>query len=213
MALGDYSKFWYYDSTSDTITVKWTYNEGSSYYADRAHFCIKEYPSGKNLFCELVTFSRTVYSPNNTYVYRGLTSGTQYKCYVEFYDGTTYRFTKILTQTNSSSDEYYPYTKNRPSNWQWYTSKVSGGTFSLTANEWNNFCANINKFRKYKNKSTYNFTTATSGGVFYAYMFNEARNAINEMSPPTSVPSAKYSGDTIYANDLNRLRDSLNSIQ
>ena len=105
------------------------------------------------------------------------------------------------------------YVQARPPNWEWHTPKISGNTFSLTANEWNSFCTKINQFRQYKNKSTYNFTTATSGGIFYAYMFNEARNAINEMSPPTSVPSIKYSGDIIYANDLNRLRDSLNSIQ
>lgn len=102
----------------------------------------------------------------------------------------------------------------RPSNWSWATSKVAGSTFNITATEWNNFCTRINEFRRYKLGlgNDYTFTTAYKGNAFTAAMYNQARNAINVMNPSTSIPVYRNKGDTIYASDINRLRDSLNSI-
>jgi hypothetical protein len=43
-------------------------------------------------------------------------------------------------------------------------------------------------------------------------MFNEAVNAINAMTPPTTPPSTKSAGNDIYASYLNDIVTSLNSI-
>jgi hypothetical protein len=96
--------------------------------------------------------------------------------------------------------------------WQWYTPKVSGGNFSLSAQEWNDFTNTINTTRQNKGLSYYWFTTVNSGDPFYFWIFNQAVTAISEMSPPTPTPSSVSSGQTIYASYLNGLRDSLNSI-
>jgi Fibronectin type III domain len=157
------------------------------------------------------TYGNGAYTSNNYYSF--LTDGEG----KQFINGARY-YVRVFAYDNENNVSQYAsvqitYTQARPPDWEWHTPKISGNQFSLTANEWNSFCTKINQFRQYKNKSDYSFTTAISGGNFYAYMFNEARNAINEMSPSISVPSAKSSGDIIYASDLNRLRDSLNSIQ
>lgn len=99
-----------------------------------------------------------------------------------------------------------------PSDWSWYTSKTSGGTFNLGAEEWKDFFNRINDFRSYKGWGSYSYTPPTVDGIFTASMYNQARNAINTMNPPTSIPISRSSGDIVYAYDINRLRDSLNSI-
>lgn len=117
---------------------------------------------------------------------------------------------------------YSPYSNvvalqnNRPENFSWNRPKVKNEAFNLTASEWNNFTWCIDQFRQYKGKTTYGFTSAESGSPFYAYMFNQAVNAINDiisLSPSTALPPTKQKGDIISAADLNRLKDSLNSIQ
>lgn len=101
---------------------------------------------------------------------------------------------------------------DRPSDFSWSTSKSTGGSFNITASEWNSLCSKINEFRAYKSLGSYAFSTAYSGNNFLATMYNEARNAIYGMNPSTSIPPYRASGETIYATEINRLRDSLNSI-
>ncbi|MGM0807479.1 MAG: fibronectin type III domain-containing protein [Bacillota bacterium] len=129
--------------------------------------------------------------------------------------GKTYRVgVKAIDASGNVSttdSEYYLLPNTRPNNWSWYTAKTSGGNFSLTSDEWFKFCTRINDFRSYKNLSYYGFTDATSGGSFYAYMFNQARSAIVDLPRSVSLPSAVSSGDYIYAYQLNQLRDALNS--
>lgn len=96
---------------------------------------------------------------------------------------------------------------------EWDTPKASGGSFNITATEWNHFLDAINSARTGKGLTAYNFTYASKGGDFYAYMFNQAVQAISAMNPPISPPSTRSSGDEIYASYFNRLRDSLNSIK
>jgi len=101
----------------------------------------------------------------------------------------------------------------RPLNWAWTSSIVSGSAFGITATEWNAFTARINLFRtQYKAIASYAFTTAVSGDSLTATMFNQARTAINDMIPPTAVPSAVSSGGTCFASLFIGLRNSLNSI-
>lgn len=102
------------------------------------------------------------------------------------------------------------YTIARPSNWEWYTPKSSGALFSMSANEWNTFMTRINQFREYKGLDTVAFSSATSGGNFHFYQFNEARNAINALAS-TGV-STVSSWTPVSASSLNILRNTLNVI-
>lgn len=98
-------------------------------------------------------------------------------------------------------------------NFEWDTPKTSGGNFNITATEWNRFLNAINSARVGKGLTAYNFTYASKGGDFYAYMFNQAVQAISAMNPPVPPPSTRSSGDEIYASYFTQLKNSLNSIQ
>ena len=100
----------------------------------------------------------------------------------------------------------------RPLNWAWYTSKTSGTAFNITATEWNAFCGRINEFRVYKSLTNYSFTSAVSGNNAQASQINQARTAINAMTPPTSVPAIVSSNGNCLQSTVNGLRDSLNSV-
>ena len=113
-----------------------------------------------------------------------------------------------MTTRNITTDAPIP----RPNNWSWFTAKVQGNNFQLTANEWNSFTSRINSFRNYKGMSTVSFTSAVSNADFTASMFNIAATAIDGMNPSTSIPAFVSVGDDVTAFGLNRLRDSLNSI-
>ena len=111
----------------------------------------------------------------------------------------------------------------RPLNWSWGTTVTAGGnTYGmdlankkikvLTAIEWNGFCTKVNQFRTYKVLSSVSFTSVAIGDDFLASYFNTVRTAINDMSPPTAVPSSVSAGDKITAAHINGLMTSLNSI-
>lgn len=101
----------------------------------------------------------------------------------------------------------------RPDEWTaWY--KYSGNNFDITASEWNDFCARINLFRRYKSPNLGNasFTSAVRGNNFRATQFNQAVGAIRDMSPRTYPPSEKSTGNNVIASDINLLQISLNSV-
>jgi len=89
---------------------------------------------------------------------------------------------------------------------------ISSGSTMITASQWNAFLDKIGYMRSYKGLSWGSFSYVSSGDNFAATRFNEARTAINDMSPPTAVPSAVSAGGIIYASALNGLVTSLNSI-
>jgi hypothetical protein len=82
--------------------------------------------------------------------------------------------------------------------------------------EWNNFTQRINAFRNYKSLSAYSFTTVYAGDGVSATVYNQARNAINDLSAyftgGNTVPSTVSSGAKIQAIHFTKLRDALNSI-
>lgn len=188
-------------STADTITVNVSGSDsvsgisGFEFYLDE-------------------TYKSTKYGSSASYTYTGLAVNTTYSVGVKAFDNAL-NYSSLVTQNVLTKS-------NRPQNFAWTNSKVSGNSFNLTASEWNGFLNRINEFRTYKGLTTFNFydyyhgdysfTRAYSGNYFYAYMFNQAVNAISAMNPPTSPPSTKSSGQSIYASYLNGLRDSLNSI-
>ena len=60
------------------------------------------------------------------------------------------------------------------------------------------------------NPSLYPMTNVSSGQQFYASRFNELRFAIGSLNS-TGINN-KYKGDTLFANELNTLKDKLNQI-
>ena len=83
----------------------------------------------------------------------------------------------------------------------------------MSAAEWNDFTDRINQFLQYKGLASVSFTIAPySDGQFYAFMYNQARNAITSLPYSVSPPPVRNSGDIIYASEINALRNSLNSV-
>ena len=100
----------------------------------------------------------------------------------------------------------------RPDYFDWTYTKKSGGSFNLTANEWNRLTANINAVRSYLGYFEHEFTTAYSGDTFTAAMYNEAVWGFQGISGYGDTLSTVSAGDYITADLLNDLVDELNSI-
>lgn len=98
----------------------------------------------------------------------------------------------------------------RPADWNWWSAVYSGGLIQISANEWNAFCARINAFRAYRGLAVYDFTPAYTGTPIYAYMANQARDAIWNMN--YYVPDRVSSGDSIAASFFLGLQRALNDI-
>jgi hypothetical protein len=129
-----------------------------------------------------------------------LSAGTPYQLYMEINhltDGYT-----IVGPVNA-------YT--RPDNFTWGET-VSTGAKIVTVTEWNRFTGEINKFRLSKGLASHDFGTIVQADSFTATIFNEARTAINDMSPGTTVPAVQVKSDIVYASLLNGLVSSLNSL-
>lgn len=156
------------------------------------------------------TYGQGSYTTNNykTFTVGGdgsaLVFDAYYYLYVVAYDAEG---------NSSSSNVRVQYKRGRPTSWDWHTTKTAGAVVSLTASEWNSFCTRINQFRAYKGLANYSFTTVASGNTITATIVNQARTAINAMSPPTSVPTSAVQGGIMTASFFNGLRSSLNSIQ
>lgn len=138
--------------------------------------------------------------------------------YANRYYTLLFNFNTEITADRTIYAKWSESENSRPANWSWTStvskgSKASNGTVAyLTAKEWNNFTARINEFRTYIGLSTYSFTTVVKGNPMTAAQVNQARTAINAMSPPTAVPSAAVSGQSVTAAFINGLSASLNSI-
>lgn len=177
---------------SNSVNLKWDYSSDATSYE------VIVYYKNTNIVVDSATVSGT------SKYFSGLTAGESYSFSLQAFNSAG---ESGLTWT--SADIGHP----RPDDWYWYTTKSSGSSFNLSASEWNDFCKRINDFRQYENLSGRSFTSAYSGGIFYASMFNDVRSAIANMAPPNSVPYSVSSGDTVGAYMLNALRDSLNSIR
>lgn len=101
----------------------------------------------------------------------------------------------------------------RPEPFKWATPKVSGEAFNLTADEWNTLLAAIDKAREYKGFERVDFTRAVQGEIFKADMYNQARQALQEiMDHPSSTPEVS-AGTSIEAAMLNTLAEELNAVE
>jgi hypothetical protein len=149
---------------------------------------------------------RVVGSPSFTMFTSGLTN--TYTTVTGLVADTNYEF-KVYAQNavgnGTPSTATQRTLSNRPNDFAWTTS-----TNYKTMVEWNNLKARINDFRTYKGLGQASFTSHTT---LTAVTFNEIRNAINAMSPPTSPPNTVSTGQIVLGSYFNSLRDSLNSIQ
>ena len=127
-----------------------------------------------------------------------------------------------LNKASLTSDWVYFTSNCRPTNFAWNTPKISGDpTTNLLASEWTNLQNKVNEFRQYKSLSIFTFTNVTSGGIFYASLFNQVRNNIYDMNV-VNLPSTKLGisdvvdpndADYILASDLNNIVSCLNAIE
>lgn len=147
-------------------------------------------------------------SKSTSYTINGLTPNTTYNFtgYANF-QGTNYNIGNASAKTSPA----------RPLPFFWSNTKVSGGSFNLTASEWTRLIQNINDVLVYRGSGGYSwfynqFSNITSGKNFTANMFNEARNAISSGSPSVPVPPSASSGGIVYASMLNGLVNSINSV-
>ena len=144
-------------------------------------------------------------SGNNFAISYNVTAGTIYYIWVRQYSGNSTGAIDLYIEPPEAAAV-------RPSNFSWTYTKTKGGSFNLTAAEWNALTARINAFREYKGLSSYSFTYAYRGNDFTAAMYNQAVNAIKGISGYGSYLSTVSSGDTVTAAGLNLLRDELNAI-
>lgn len=140
----------------------------------------------------------------NFYFTYDVTAGTTYYLWVRFYDIEDYGYIDLYIEP--------PEVVTRPNDFSWTYSKVQGGTFNLTATEWNNFTSRINAFREYKGLSDYSFTRAYSGNNFTAAMYNQARIAIQAISGYGTYIPTVTKGQQITAYMMNVLVSELNAI-
>lgn len=132
--------------------------------------------------------------------------GTKYVMGVASVDGSDNQSTRAVRSVT--------YERGRPSNFTWTTNSqiVKGNGFSITAAEWNSFGIRLNEFRLYKGLSTVNFTSAVKGANLTATMYNQVRDALAELSPPTSPPGRAVKYGNVLASHFTGLTNSLNSI-
>lgn len=138
----------------------------------------------------------------------GLHAGVTYTIYAKVFKGS--EIEPFATFSKSVTIETDPST--RPSKFSWTTPKESGGTFNLTATEWNNLTKNINDVRVYKTMSAYSFTEAVKGNNFTAIIYNQAVKAIKGISGYGTSLSEVSKGDTVTAKRLNDLVSEINAV-
>lgn len=152
-------------------------------------------------------YTTSPYSPSGTF--NNLQPNTQYGFRCRARD-RNYNY----EVSNWSNYTYITTAKARPPYFSWGSPKNSGKQFNVTASEWNRLIQNIKDVHIYKlggyNSSSYPMSNVSSGQQFYAQRFNEVRFAIGSLNS-TGINN-KYKGDTIYASELNILKDKLNAI-
>jgi|GEM_PF-4545654 len=147
----------------------------------------------------------------------GLTLGTIY-----YFNAKSHYYVNSTTLWSLNYSSYITAAaSNRPNNFSWTTghAPIQGQAVNnLLASDWNSLTSKINSFRTYKGLSTITFTSAVTGNIFMANMFNQARNGIYDMNssglPGTKVGKSTNptNPDNIDASDLIALVSCLNAI-
>ena len=183
--------------SQQTFLALTTTNYGSSYSGQINDPFVVEI-----LAVNATSISSTYYSEDNQYL--SFKPGDSFTVYAYRYTDKWYRAGyQSVTIPSSRPDKFY-----------WDTPKTSGLKFNIKASEWNRLIQNVKDMHVYKlgsyNSSQYPMSNVSSGQQFYASRFNEVRFAIGSLIS-TGINN-KYKGDTIYASELNILKDKLNQI-
>jgi len=184
-----------YSATNTTVTTNVTFGANTHHV---------------NVYIAGASIPTLVLYANGSVTHTGLTSGTTYTVYYQAWDST---------ETYGSGPANYTIKTTggtRPTNFSgWGVTVATGQPFIITATKWLAFQTKINEFRIYKGLQSYGFTTGSyvvTDQPFYYWLANQARTAISDMSPPTSVPSAVVSGGDCTASWFNGIVNSLNSV-
>lgn len=172
-----------------SLTVSWDPIANTNYY-------------GLDLYGPTTSFHLAVYSPDTSTTFT-LTETGWYSFEIRAFDfngtqgGVGYHNYEVIAG------------KPRPANWEWYTPKVNGQDFKITAAEWNAFIDRINEFLTYKNINPVYIPPSSVGTDFTANDYMGVMSAVEQASGLGWT--VKFSGDDILAADINALRDNLNS--
>ena len=144
----------------------------------------------------------------------GLEPGTDYLVNVGIVvnvDGTNVT-EWIGAQSFATANETTEPDPDRPEDWEWYSTIEQGAEINISAEEWNDFCSQVNAFRVYQGLAEYDFTIVESGDEISADIVNEARTAMGPLPFEESRPSAVSAGDDITAAFFVELAACLNSV-
>lgn len=130
-----------------------------------------------------------------------VTAGTTYYVWARYYYGNTSCSTTLYIE---------PPTQSKPTTFSWTYAKTQGGTFNLTAAEWNALQAKVNEVREYHGLSAYSLTNVTKGSTFNASDYNQVLMAIAGAWSSLGTSGVYnenevYSGGSITASCLNKL--------
>lgn len=145
-------------------------------------------------------------SSGRTFTFSGLLPNTQYLIEIKV-SGVGYQ--------DSDWVGYYATTLSAEL-WEWQYPKTQGVGFNVTPEEWLAFCNKINVVRISKGLLAYPFTTSSTyiakGKDFYAWIWLEAANAINQINGQVASACLNVSsGDDIYAWYFDNLKTALNN--
>ena len=163
--------------------------------------------------------AHTVFARNSSrewWYKKGRTSGTSLTISFDDYDVYTIRVLSSVNDLYSDYSNVFAIQIYDISSWEWFTPKTSGLGFNLTKDEWIAFCNKINEVRTAKGLTAYSFTTSSTyigiGKPFYAWIFLQAANAIDEINGQVSSELLSVaSGGYIYAWYFNNLKTALNN--
>lgn len=98
----------------------------------------------------------------------------------------------------------------QPTKMHWHTPKVQGGTFNLTAAEWNGeLLRSLREVKSYLGSSVIIPNNVSKGAKVTAQIFCDVIDAIQGLFFQTSLEKP-YPGDEITAKLLNDMRDEIN---
>ncbi len=202
-----------YSISYTATSITFTFNTTKAYYLR----CFIRTPNYDDILDVWVGY----HEPGYTYTYSGLTASTKYVCNAQYSlldgsDGTWLGAIEFTTRSQPGSTVL-----TRPAKFEWENSIVVQGKDAIVyASDWNALTENINEVRAYRKgngytvsgNAQYTFTTAVENNYFTADIYNEAVNAIKEISGYGTYLSEVSKGDAVSADLLRDLASAINSV-